>query len=86
MSYEKKKEPHLKYFIVWECLVKVNIPFNEKKKSLVIYTDKYLEMFPSNNKLTKFVYDTSRTILPSSVILFVFLILWQYIQFLEIIK
>jgi len=71
---------------VWGYLVKVNIPFNEKKKSLVIYTDKYLEMFPSNNKLTKFVYDTSRTIFPSSVILFVFLILWQYVQFLEIIE
>jgi len=42
---------------------------------LVIYTDKLsLEMFPSNNKLTKFVYDTSKTILPSSVILFAFLL------------
>jgi len=57
-----------------------------KKKSLVIYIDKYLEVFPSNNKLTKFVCYTSRTIFPSSVILFVFLILWQYVQFLEIIE
>jgi len=57
-----------------------------KKKSLVIYSDKFLEMFPSNDKLSKFVCDTSRTILPSSVILFVFLILWQYVQFLEIIE
>jgi len=40
----KKKEPHLKYFKVWGRLVKVNIPFDEKK-SLVIYTDKFLETF-----------------------------------------
>ena len=58
---------------MWGCLVKVNIPFNEKK-SLVIYIDKYLEMFPSNDKLSKFVCDTSGTILPSSVILFMFLL------------
>jgi len=37
-----------------------------KKKSLVIYTDKFLEMFPSNDKLTKFLCDTSSTDLPSS--------------------
>jgi len=43
-----------------------------RKKYLVIYTDKYLEMFPSNDKLTKFVCDTSNIVLPSSVILFVF--------------
>jgi len=64
----------------------VNIHVN--KNILVIYykVNKYLEMFSSNNKLTKFVYDTSRTIFPSSVILFVFLILWKYVQFLEIIE
>jgi len=50
---------------VWGCLVKVNIPFNEKK-TLVISTDKYLEMFPSNDKLTKFVCDTLGIVLPSS--------------------
>jgi len=51
---------------VWECLVKVNIPLDVKKKSLVIYSDKFLEMFPSNDKLTKFVCDTSSTVLSSS--------------------
>jgi len=58
----------------------VNIHVN--KKILVIYykVNKYLEMFPSNNKLTKFVYDTSRTILPSSVILFVFLLVMPIYQ------
>jgi len=29
-----------------------------RKKSLVIYIDKFLEMFPSNDKLSKFVCDT----------------------------
>ena len=71
MSYERKNKRHLKYFKVWRCLVKVNIPFNGKK-SLVIYTNKFLEMFPSNDKLSKFFCDTSGTVLPSSVILFVF--------------
>jgi len=33
---------------------------------LVIYTDKFLEMFPSNDKLTKFVCDTSSIVWPSS--------------------
>ena len=57
---------------MWGCLVKVNIPFNEKK-TLVISTDKYLEMFPSNDKLTKFVCDTSSTVLSSNDnIIFVF--------------
>jgi len=35
MSYERKIEPHLKYFKVWGCLAMVKIPFN--KKILVIY-------------------------------------------------
>jgi len=51
---------------MWGCLVKVNIPFNEKRKSLVIYIDKYLEVFLLNDKLSKFVCDTSSTVLPSS--------------------
>jgi len=38
-----------------------------KKKSLVIYSDTFLEMFPSNDKLTKFVCDdASSIVLPSS--------------------
>ena len=48
------------------CLVKVNIPLNEKKQSLVIYIDKFLEMVPSNDKLTKYVCDTFSIVLPSS--------------------
>jgi len=53
MSHERKKT-HLKYFKVWGCLVNVNIPLNEnKKKTLVIYSNKFLEMFPLNDKLTK---------------------------------
>jgi len=39
LSYEKKKkkegEPQLKYFKVWECLMKVNIPLNENRKKFL---------------------------------------------------
>jgi len=46
-----------------------------EKKYLVIYIDKFLEMFPSYDKLTKSFCDTSSTILPYIVIiLFVFLL------------
>jgi len=45
----KEKRTTFKIFQSVGCLVKVNIPFNEKKKSLVIYTDKSLEMFPLND-------------------------------------
>jgi len=34
MSYERKKNHILKYFKVWGCIVKVNVPSNEKKKNL----------------------------------------------------
>ena len=28
----RKREPNLKYLKVWECLAKINIPINKKKK------------------------------------------------------
>jgi len=31
MSYERKKEPNLKYLKVWRCLAMVNIPVNKNK-------------------------------------------------------
>jgi len=63
MSYEKK--PHLKYFKVWGCLAKVSIPLNENWKNPLLFWLNFLillwdlDMFPSNDKLTKFVCYTS---------------------------
>jgi len=54
---------------------------------LVSYTDEFLEMFPSNDKLTKFVCDTSSVLTSSDNIIYVSSSHdIQYVQFIEIIE
>jgi len=58
-----------------------------RKKSLVIYTDKFLEMFPSNDKLTKFVCYTSSIVFPSSDnIIYVFSSFENMFNFLRLLN